>query len=223
MVWSDQQIENAARTVEEDFSREYPCIEERYALPVINGISTYLMPSQLMTIRRITWNGWRVNPLPQREYRTVFQGAQTQTGRPFWYVYSDLVEQKKIRLYPTPNFTITASGNLYGSGIAQGCVISYWRTPDETHTIPRWLRRRVLKAGSLALLFTQEGKGQDLTAAKFWDAFFVALANRMGGLINTSARKLIMQDSMAWQGRYPAGPVLPIDRFGVGVSEYGDF
>lgn len=221
MVWSNQQIENAARIVEDDFAREFPCIEERYAVPIVAGTSNYVLPAQAFSIRRITWNGWQVNPLPQRQYRVIFQGAQAQTGRPYWYIYNDLVPQKTIRLFPTPNFTITASGNLYGAGIAQGCVMSYWRLPDETHEIPRWMKRRVVKAGMLALLFTQEGKGQDLTAAKFWDAFFVATANRHGALVTQSARKLILQDVMQWVGKYPASPVLPIDRFGVGVDDWG--
>lgn len=217
-VWDDADLGRWAEQVEERFAAEYKCIEKRAAIAIVSGTSVYTVGTDLLYIRRITYNGRRLSPLPQTQQRQMFQGY-VMTGTPRWYIYNDLIPQRQIRLFPTPNVTITASGNLYGSGLRTGCVMSYWSRPDfNTYTIPAWFRLRVIKAGVMALAFQQEGRGQNLKAAQYWDNKFVTLANRCGVQMNslmTEARRLVMNGCYAQYSRWPASPVLPIDKFGV--------
>lgn len=219
MIFSDDEYIQCAEQVEADFSRMFPSIETRYAFPIVANTSTYSLPSDLISVRRITWNGRRIEPLPARQQRAYFQGTAA-TGAPMYYLYSEIVASRLIRFFPTPNISVTASGNLYGAGINPGLVMSYWSLPDyTTKIIPVWLRRRVIKAGALAKLYLKEGPGQNLIAAKYYSDKFVAQANMNGQLIDYSAAMMILQDRQQWLFRYPAGPIYPVDQYGIGVDE----
>lgn len=216
-VWSDADLTRWSEQVEDRFAAEFNCIEKRIAIALVSGTPTYLLGTDVLSIRRITYNGIKIDPLPRRQKTAIFQNYVT-VGNPKWYLYNDLMEQKQITIFPTPQTTVTASGNLYGVGIRTGMVMSYWSRPDfSTYIIPTWFRMRVIKAGVMALAYQQEGVRQNLKAAQYWDNKFVRLANRCGAQMQTlmaTSRRLTLKGNVRTYGNWPAPPVLPIDQFG---------
>src|SRR4051812_33857872 len=85
---------------ENDFAVTSPCIVKRISLTITAGTSTYTLPDDVKSIRRITWKGIKLDPLTQRNFRELFQSA-TQTGKPFWYVFNN-VGLNQIQFFPNP-------------------------------------------------------------------------------------------------------------------------
>src|ERR1035441_806887 len=94
---------------ENNFAVEYPCILKRISLTVNSGDQLVTLPDDVVSIRRVTWLGYKLDPLPQRNFREVFQNA-TQTGRPFWYVFNN-VGQNLIQLFPAANQSVSTTAN----------------------------------------------------------------------------------------------------------------
>lgn len=216
-LWTDAEYIQAAEQVEDDIARMFPCIEKRYVFPIVNGTSRYVLPVDIVSIRRITWYASKLFPLPAKQQREVFQGYNP-IGAPTWYLYSQLMAERTLRFFPTPNVSITASGNLYGVGLLSGMVMSYWASSNHTNkVIPIWLRRRLIKAGVMAKLYAKEGRGQNLTAAQYYDSKFVAQANMNGTEINESARQIVLARVYDYH-LTPRGPLKAWDKWGIGVD-----
>lgn len=203
------------------FHDDYPCIITRTSLTIVSGTSEYTIPDTVQNIRRVTWKGMKLDPLPQRDLRTHF-GSGSQQGRPFWYVFNNVVGNK-IKFFPVPNEAISSTTNsLWGSEINDRVIIEYYVTPDVTISvmIPQYFRRRLLKAYVLRGCFNVEGQGQNLKASQYFGRRFEFLSRLYGELLQElhgKPRKLILS-GVQTSTYFPGSPMLPVDRFGIGVN-----
>ncbi len=205
---------------EGDFASEYPCIITRIAPAVVSGTAIITIPDDVLSIRRITYRGMKLDPLPHRQFRDCFQNS-TQEGKPFWYIFNN-VAQNTLQLFPTPNENIAAStSNLYGSEIPNRLIIEYWQATNPTNVfIPSYFRRRLLKSYALYGALHREGQQQNLKASKYYKQRYETLKKQYGLLLNdlhNKPRKLVIVGGTPHYP-YPGYPVLPIDRFGISVD-----
>lgn len=219
-LFSDATINRFSQEGENAFAVEYPCILTRLALDITTGVAKYSIPDAVTSIRRVTWRGYKLDPLPDRAKRDVFNNA-TQVGRPFWYVFNN-VGLNKLQFFPIPDETIVATQvDLFGAGIRDNVVIEYFQAPNyTTKVIPTFIRKRLLKTYTLRGCFNVEGQGQSLKNAKYWKAKWVFLKDKYGNLLyelHNKPRKLVV-NSITASYYFPGSPVLPIDRFGISVN-----
>lgn len=219
-IWSDTDIDRFAENGEADFAVQYPCIIDRVALSIVAGISEYTLQDYVTNIRRVTWKGTKVDPLPHRLFRDGFQGSGSQTGKPYWYIYNN-IGQGKIKLFPAPSETIVSTtDNLWSSAISTHCIVEYFRTSDsDAFIIPEYIRRRLLKSYVLRQCFSMENQGQNKKVSKYFNNKWQVLSKLYGELLDdlsNKPRKLVI-GSGTYQG-FPGTPLLPIDRFGVSVN-----
>src|SRR5438046_3542154 len=111
------------------FATSYPCILKRTSLAIVQGTHTYQIPNDVLNIKRLTWKGAKLDPLPSRDSRAAF-GNLTSTGKPFWYIFNN-IGQNLLRLFPVPNESIGLTvGNLYDASVISNYVIlEYYCTP----------------------------------------------------------------------------------------------
>lgn len=213
-------INKFAQEGENAFSVAYPCILKRISLATTANVETVTLPDDVKSIQRVTWKGVKLDPLPQRNFREVFQNGGQQ-GKPFWYVYNN-VGQNLLQLFPAPNETLTStSENLYGSEIPNRLIVTYFALPDFiSYTIPSYIRRRLLKAYVLRGCFSIEGQGQSLKASKYFKSRWEQLSLLYGTLLSdlhNKPRKLVIS-GIESAYYFPGQPILPIDRFGISVN-----
>lgn len=208
---------------EGNLSQEKPFMVDRYSFPLVAGTNVYQLPDYVSSIRRVTFNGWKIDPLPGRNFREVFQSA-TQRGWPFWYVFNN-IGLNSIELFPgvdTNYVTVTDLWNQAGTdNILTGIVIEFARISDNsTFVVPSYFRRQLLKQWTARQCFSLEGPEQNLKLAGYfsdrWEKrkaqFFDFLAD-----VHNKSRKLVVSD-ITNANYFPASPVLPIDRFGFSVE-----
>ena len=220
-LWSGQQIIRFSQEGENEFAEDYPCILTRLSLPVIKNQSTYELPDSIRSIRRITWQGFKLDPLGQRNMREVFSYA-SQVGKPYWYVFNN-IGANKVQFFPIPDANINPSGlNLYSDAIPTDVIIEYFILPDYAqYTIPNYFRRRLLKTYVLKFCFAIEGPGQNLKNRDYFANRWEFLKAKYGIFldeIHNKSRKLCLNGITSSQF-FPATPVLPVSRFGIGIDD----
>jgi|ERR1035437_504090 hypothetical protein len=220
-LFSAAQITKFSNEGENSFVVDHPCILKRISLSTVSGSPLITLPDDVKSIRRLTWKGYKLDPLPQRNFREVFQNA-TQTGRPFWYVFNN-IGQNVIQLFPAPNESLSAGvGSLYSTDVIRTCfIVEYFQVPDFiTAIIPSYIRRRLLKAYVMRGCFSVEGAGQNLGNVKYfrgrWD-YLEALYGNLLDELHNKPRKLIVNGISA-SYYFPGNPILPIDKFGTSVD-----
>lgn len=219
-LFTDAAVSRHYNNGEQDISAEHPFLVDRVSLNLVAGTALYTLPNYVKSIRRVTYLGYKLDPMPRRDHKEAFQSA-TQQGRPFWYVFNN-VGIAAISLFPVPSVNLATVSNLWTSGIATGCIVEFDRISDNsTFIIPIYFRSQVLKYYVGKMLYQSEGSGQSLKIAKFfssrWDKekndFYEFLDDVFG-----RPRKLVTQNITA-SNFFPAHPVLPIDRYGTSVDD----
>jgi len=128
---------------ENDFCTEKHFLTERYSPVITSGIAVYNLPDYILSIRRITFLGQKLDPMTARDQREVFQAA-TQQGLPFWYLFNN-IGALNVKLFPTPNQSLAAAVNPWTTDIPSTCIIEYYRANDDTtFVIPAWKKRQFL-------------------------------------------------------------------------------
>jgi hypothetical protein len=221
MLWSSETIIRFSQEGENNFADVYPCILVRISLSTTRGVARYTLPENVRSIRRITWKGFKLDPLGQRNMREVFSYA-TQIGKPYWYVFNN-VGANIIQLFPIPDESITPSGkDLYSDAITTDVIIEYFALPDyATLVIPEYFRRRLLKTYVMNRCFAIEGAGQNLKNRDYFANRWNYLRDKYGQLmleIHNKSRKLCLNGITSSQF-FPATPVLPVSRFGIGIDD----
>ena len=222
-TFSTSTIARFETNAEQQFATERPCIIDRLALDITSGVGQYTIPNYVVNIRRVTYRGWKVYPLPHRDLRQSYLSG-TQQGRPFWYIFNN-VGQFKLQLFPVPSEDLIAvTTDLYGANIPNQFIIEFFRLPDVApFQIPDYFRRRLLKCYIAKRCFEIEGKGMNVKAAKYWSNKFEYLKEVYGSLmddLNNKPRNLVASDSAQRPYGYtPPPPMLPINRFGISVDE----
>jgi hypothetical protein len=213
-------VDRFFQDAEDEFAAEYPCIHTRVALSVTSGTATYELSDNVISIRRVTWKGKKLEPLPARQHREIFQNA-AQQGTPAWYVYNN-IGLNKLKFFPIPNETISSTTNdLFGAEISSRVIIDYFRTPDySTFVIPSYIRRRLLKTYTMKSCFRIEGTGQNMKNAQYFNDKWLALKERyklLLGELHNKPRKLVL-GSMSGDGYFPGRPILPMNYLGTSCS-----
>lgn len=213
-------ITRYSQEAESTFACDHPCIVRRVALTIVAGTSIYSLRDDVASIRRVTWKGYKLDPLPQRNFREVFQSG-TQSGQPFWYIFNN-IGLNQIQLFPSPTENVSSiTTNLYGSEIPNRVIVEYWQLPNySTFIIPLYLRRRLLKAYVLRGCFNVEGPGQNLKNAAYFKKKYQYLSDRYGLLLNyfmNKPKKLVV-NGISGSNYFPGKPMLPISRYGTSVD-----
>ncbi len=221
MIWSDEILDRFYKEAEGHLTDDFPCLIDRIALDIVAGTGEYVIPDYVSNIRRLTWKGRRLDPLPERQMREAFQPA-VQQGAPYFYIFNNIAFNT-IKLFPTPNETVTTTtNNLYGSEIPNRCIVEFYRAPDNlSFSIPTIVDRRIRKAFVLWKAFSIEGKGQDSKAAQYYKQKWDMLLKEFGSTLNeliTAPRKLIVSSKYIDSLAYPSAPILPMDKYGISVN-----
>jgi len=211
VVFDDATITRFSNDGENQFASATSCIVDRVSLAIVSGTANYTLPESCINIRRVTWRGKWMEPMPHRDYRE--RGFPfTSLGEPTSYIYNNILRQT-IQFFPTPNETIAAATtNLYGSSIGTSVIVEYARTPDYyTFIIPSYFRRYLLKTFVLKMCFAIESKGTNIKASKYWDAKWKKIANDYALILDdlhNQPRKLLASTYTVLKPR-PPRPVLP--------------
>lgn len=204
---------------EDLFNIENPCILDRIALNIVSGTNQYSLPDYVMSIKRVTYRGWKIDAMDQRSLReTNLTGNETGT-RPYNYIFNN-IGQLLIQFFPTPSETIIADQtNLWGSNIASQVIVEFWRSSDHsTFLIPPFFRSRLINAYMNSKLFALEGKGTDLKSAKYFDKKWLILKDKYSMLMNnlqSSPGRIIFGNSTI--DSLILTPHLPFSKYGIGV------
>jgi len=219
-LFSAATITRFANEGENNFAVDYPCILKRVSPSITLGQNIVTLSDDVKSIRRVTWLGFKLDPLPHRNWREVFQSAPQQ-GRPFWYVFNS-VGQNQIQLFPSPDTNLASGADLYGADINTCLVVEYFQVPDFINaTIPSYFRRRLLKSYVLRGCFNIEGQGQNRKNSDYFKGRWRYLKEKYGNLLgdlHNKPRKLVV-NGITSSYYFPGNPVLPIDRFGIAVDQ----
>lgn len=222
-VFSSTNLTRFQRDGEQNFAAEFPCVIERISLSITSGTSQYVLPDSVANIRRMTYRGWKVWPLPHRDLRESFLNGQ-QSGRPYWYIFNNIGLQK-IQLFPVPQENLDAiQTGLWGESISDHFIIEFYAIPDQEQLkIPHFIRRRLLKTYTAMRMFQSEGRGQNTKAYKYWAKkwdFAKATYGEALADLNNKPRNLIANEKgMNPYGFTPPPPILPVSRFGIAVDD----
>lgn len=204
---------------EQIVSSERPFLVDRYSPPIFSNVKVYELPDYVISIRRVTYRGIKLDPLPQRNFREVFQSATSQ-GTPFWYVFNN-VGQNKIQLFPAPGENLLSAENLWDNDIPTSCIVEFYRAADGVNfKLPVWIRRQLLKNYVALKCYSVEGQGQNLKLSAYygtkWDTWKTQWYTLLDELYN-KPRKLIT-DEITLNTYFPGTPMLPISRFGISAD-----
>lgn len=219
-VFTVDTLQRFFNQAEQNLSTEKPYLVDRISVALAIGQAFYQLPDYVLSIKRVTYLGMALDPLPQREFREVFQSA-TQKGRPFWYVYNN-VGETKIELFPAPPVVVPVMVNPWTTGIPTGFVVEFYRATDNvTFIAPPYIRRRLLKQFTASHCFAQDGSGQNLKLSAYfdkkWESWQGLFYKHIRDMYSTP-RKVIVSEIVS-NRQFPAPPILPIDRFGTSVTE----
>jgi hypothetical protein len=190
---------------------------------LVGGTSTYTLPDYVISIRRITYLGKKLDPLPQRNYREVFQSV-AQEGWPFWYIFNN-IGVNKIQLFPTPESSISSGTHLWSTDIPTSCIVEFNRATDNQgaslFTLPIWIRRQMLKQFVMKRKFELDGPGVNTKLAKYFDEKWQMSKGEFAELLDQLyylSRKYMISEVVS-SNYFPGQPVLPINQFGSSVDE----
>lgn len=206
---------------ENEISTEKSFLPDRYAIPTVVGTAEYQLPDYVTSIRRVSFQGWKLDSLPARNQREVFQGA-TQTGRPFWYVYNN-VGACKIKLFPAPEVVLgSGTGHLWSTDIPNCCIVEFFRATDNsTYVLPPFIKRQLLKLYVAKRSYSIDGPGMNLKLVAYyqkrWNKMKVEFIDLLDDLYGRPRKILV--DEVVSSNYFPGEPVLPINQFGVSVDE----
>jgi hypothetical protein len=235
MIWSDAFINQLAADAEQQITRDVQCIFFRFYLPLTKGQSVYTLPSYVRSIKRVAYRNRKLDGANWEELSlmlspaTVFvspgnaNNIESQQGRPLWYAMHP-TNPYDIKLFPTPSESldnpIITAGNPYAPLDNEAhCTISCWRTidfSDNNLVLPSYIDRRIRKSYILSKAFEAEGKGQNLTASKYYKQLYNFLIDKFRAINNSCfiSKKYSIEDGMITIDgfRYPR-PILPSASF----------
>lgn len=176
-IWSDSYLQQLANDGEIDVVNKVNPLHFRYAIAVTSGTATYSLAAFVKSILQVTWKGTVLEVFTANEAEDWDAKYRTNTGGVIAYLWNE--DYNKIRFFPVPNETITGDADpespaagVYGSTINTKIIISGFRSPDITsasYALPNYITQRTIKAYVCSRAFLVEGKGQNLTAAQYWD------------------------------------------------------
>jgi hypothetical protein len=208
---------------EDDFEVSRPCILDRVSIALVTGTDVYSLPSYCINIKRVTYLGWQVYPLPHRDLRASYISG-TQQSRPYWYIFNN-IGQGQIKLFPVPAADLAQVLSPWTQpDILNGFVIEFYRTPDyNTFITPSWFRNRIRDNYANYRCFMMEGRWQNMKAAKYfkvkWSMLKDLFIEQLDDLQNKPRNIVASGNAQRPYGFIPPPPMLPINKFGIGVDD----
>lgn len=221
---SDATLERLLDQGEIEVSVERPFLVKRLSPELVEGQALYTLPDEVMNIRRMMFLGWKLDPLPMRNWKEVFQGQNYQKGRPFWYIYNNMGLQT-IKLFPapdqdTPNVPIEAD-RWKPNHILNSFILEYYMPSNNVDKVlPPWIKRQLLKLYVSKQIYAMEGPEQSLILAKYFAAKWQLKKKEFMTLLDAlygEPRKLVTNQIIS-SNYFPGSPVLPITKFGISVE-----
>lgn len=222
IIWSESYLSELLEEAERYISVKVNIYWTREALTIVSGTSTYVLSPYVKQITRVTWKGKMLIPLnfdetnftiPNSAVVAAGTAEEYDTSEPRFYTLHPN-NLSVIRFIPTPNEALTPTGaeDLFGVDIASHCIVSYYRTSDNSNfTLPAYVSRRFKKAYALYRAFLKEGKGQNITASRYYKQKFELLLSYFDK-INSGAfvsQRPALSESQRAIGGPPAPPQLP--------------
>ncbi len=163
-IWSNATITRFTEDSEVYIAKELKCIIARYSIPVVQGTPIYILPDDVLSLRRVTWLGKKVDPIPARYFHDI--NTINSQSEPLFYIFNQQ-GQNSIRFHPVPHLTVPQlTTGLFGINIGTAAIVEYYQIPNGyTSTIPAYIRKRLIKYYVMEHCFQQEGPGQNLKAA----------------------------------------------------------
>lgn len=150
----------------------------RFALGIQLGVGTYQLDQDVQAITRITYRGFKVDILSQRELSLLSPVYRTQQTRPRWASWQ-FDGTNTLRLYPVPaeNLPILDTGTdvFTDKNLLNECIISAYMVPDESDgvfSLPDYFITRAVKHFVRWKAYAAEGNAQDLDVAQYHKSKF---------------------------------------------------
>lgn len=219
-IFTSDQVERMILRGERELSIDAPFLVDRFSPAIVSGTAVYALPTDVHSIRRITWQGYKLFPMDHRNFR---QGVNVdQPGKPYGYVFNN-IGQAEISFYYVPNMNIAAGVvDLWLDDIPTAVIIEYYKIADGvTFTIPDYWRRRLLKLYLARQSYKVESPGQNPKLAKWYDARWTQAVAMFNGHINdmiNKPRKLIIS-STDYLERQIYGTFRLPSNYGIGVDD----
>jgi hypothetical protein len=208
------ELERLVNQGEQVISDDINFLAGRYSLTVVAGTSDYTLPTYVRSIKRVTWKGYKLDPLPSRSKNEVFQSGTAQ-GRPYWYTYNN-VGLNKISLFPVPSESVSAGTNIWSTDIPTSVIVEFWRISDNsTYVIPDYFRRLILGYYLTSRQYQQEGKRNRFNSAMYFKQRFAQEKRRFEDFLEEIQNRPVRR-SLSGSGmvrNFPGRPILPIDRY----------
>lgn len=97
--WSSDEILNLIYAACLEMSREALVIEQLYSTSTVAGTQSYAFPTNTIAIKRVTWNGNKLQPIDQRDDDQLTGGNQATTGQgnpQYYYIWNDTLYLRPI-------------------------------------------------------------------------------------------------------------------------------
>ncbi len=221
-IWTDEVLNQYAADAEIAIQLDLKCIFHRFHLETTADLSVYTLPEKVRGVTRITWRGEKLDEVDWNQLvlltpSSVFVDGSTKiegtSSRPYYYALHP-TNVHDLRFFPTPNESFTTTGDPYSPAVEGKCIVSCWRnidTSDPLASLPTYIDRRTRKAYILWKAFEKEGKGQNLTAAKFYKSKYTFLISQFRS-INEGAyvsRRYALGNTISFGNSRPLKPTLP--------------
>lgn len=207
---------------EDEVTTERPFLVNRISFVTSFGVGVFVLPDNCLAIKRVTWKGWKLSPLPHRMYREAFNGSGGQIGRPYWYIYNN-VGLRTIQVFPVCNEALTTGTHLWTTDIPNKFIVEYYQSTDHNvKVLPDFIRRQLLKIYVALKISSMEGNTQSVLMTKYFQSKWQIKKQEWYHLLNvlySVPRQLILSQNDPGTNYSVGNPVLPINKFGISVDD----
>lgn len=174
-LWSDTTILRYITQAEsEDITVRVDLRWLKFAIPINAGQGLYQIPSNLKSITRVTWLGFHIEMVTQRQLSLLSPVYRTQISKPRWCTLQ-FEGYSALRFFPIPPQNVPVlsdSKSIYTDKYEQKeCQIScyVYSDPDNPNImLPDYMALRSIRYFVLWNCFAMEGNGQDEDVALYW-------------------------------------------------------
>lgn len=224
-IWDDTFITTLINEGEVDIFDVINLVWIRFSIPILTGVGTYQINNTIKAITRMTYRGFKVDMLTQKELALLSPVYRTQQTRPRWATLQ-FEGYSTLRLYPVPTENlpiITGDSWIYtDSQILNSFVVSAYVYVNESNTnlsLPDYYGRRIIKLFVLWKAYSAEGLGQNLQIASYYKKRYLAQRQKIiqANTLVYANKERTLSDIAIQRPWRKARPILP-PNFGTPVS-----
>jgi hypothetical protein len=217
-LWNDDKIQYYINQAEIDLTQDINIIWQRFSINILANVGLYTLPSNLKSITRLTWMGYKVYLVSQEELALLSPTYRTQEGsQPRWATLQ-FEGYFNLRLYPAPSLNLPIISNsvtIYDdTNILNEFVVSAYMYAEEFVPyieVPDYFHRRSIRYNVMWKCYSMEGNGQNLVLADYFKKkYYVQMALNQKYMGQMSAMTQKQYSDCAIQRPYRrAHPILP--------------